>query len=147
MLRRTASARKEADDPNVRQLEPPGRVAATGERAAAGGVKSLESGAQLTRNRTIGWHRHAQGSRRQSDHADVLPVMSKNRTTCRNASFKTIPLEACRADAWSVQIAAFLTLRIALRFIVRRYSPLSSARCREREPGEGATAWLTSPHC
>jgi hypothetical protein len=39
------------------------------------------------------------------------------------------------------------TLPIALRFIVKRYSPLSSARGREREPSEGATGWLTSPHC
>jgi hypothetical protein len=33
-------------------------------------VKFPESGAQRTRSRTIGWRRHAQGSGRQSGHAD-----------------------------------------------------------------------------
>jgi len=60
----------EAGDPNVRQLEPAGRVAATGGGAATGGVKFSESGGQRTRSRTIGWRRHAQGSGRQSGHAD-----------------------------------------------------------------------------
>ena len=33
-------------------------------------MKFPESGAQRTRSRTIGWRRHAQGSGRQSGHAD-----------------------------------------------------------------------------
>ena len=60
-------------------------------------MKFPESGAQRTRSRTIGWRRHAQGSGRQSGHADGVArhVEELDRVACFGNTRHDVPLHDC----------------------------------------------------